>query len=332
MNCPRCQSGDIDLFGLCPVCGYEVSELDNEPARKPEDMPPEEETEQNLQNIIDAAVSRQAVSSSFPESGEPAPISAAEEFIFSEPEKDDAAADLFFVINDDAPDVSDAAYVIDAGDVTDSGECITYTAVAGEAAAVEDAADIADSGKDIAEIAVHVETVVPDNYKVAEDAAAAAVPESIADANDFASAANAPGTEGRLIFLSRTLSGLVDLFLTALFSGIFLGLADYFTNAPMLNSMSAINFTALFLMIYFLYSIFFLGTNSQTIGMMVADLHVVGADENHLSMPKVVRRSAAFLVSLLTLGIGLLAGVFSRKCLCLHDRLSGTRIVRTLEH
>jgi len=142
---------------------------------------------------------------------------------------------------------------------------------------------------------------------------------------------NAYNPEGRLIFLSRTLSGLVDLFLIALFTVIFLGMADYFTNAPILNSVSVISFTTLFLMIYFLYSIFFIGTNSQTIGMIMTDLRVVSMNENTLSMSQVVRRNATFLVSLFGLGIGLLAGVFSRKCLCLHDRLSKTSVVRILE-
>jgi hypothetical protein len=38
-----------------------------------------------------------------------------------------------------------------------------------------------------------------------------------------------------------------------------------------------------------------------------------------------------FLVSLFGFGIGLLIGVFSRKCMCLHDRLSKTRVVRIME-
>jgi len=142
--------------------------------------------------------------------------------------------------------------------------------------------------------------------------------------------AGAINPEGRLIFLSRTLSGLVDLFLAAFFSGVFLCAADYFTNAPMLSSINAINVTVVFLMIYFLYTIFFLRTNRQTIGMMVTDLRIVSMNENQLLMSQVIRRSATFLVSVFGLGIGLLIGVFDRKCLCLHDRLSETRVVRAL--
>ncbi|MCL2877380.1 MAG: RDD family protein [Acidobacteria bacterium] len=292
MKCPKCQGSEINLFGFCPVCSFEVSQS-KEPARMPEEISPEnEETEQNLQNIIDAVVSRQAASSSPLESDGSSYMPEAEEPAFLELDivDESAADDLFVIAEDDAPDIPDAGDVVYVSDAVDDAE-------------IEDAADVESAAK-------------------AGDAG---------DTMGSPYAANVSDHEGRLIFLSRTLSGLIDLFLVAIFSGIFLCVADYFTNAPMLSSMNAINFAALFLIIYFLYSIFFLGTNSQTIGMMVADLRVVGANENHFSISQVVRRSAMFLISLLGLGIGLLAGVFSRKCLCLHDRLSKTRVVRILE-
>lgn len=135
-------------------------------------------------------------------------------------------------------------------------------------------------------------------------------------------------SEGKLILLSRTLSGLIDLVLIFLFSVLFLIAADYFADAPMLSSMSLVNFTGLSLMIYFFYSLFFLGTNSQTIGMMTTGLRVTGIKRKHVSMGQVLRRSIIFLVSLLGLGLGLLMGLFNRNCRCLHDMLSGTCVVR----
>ena len=135
-------------------------------------------------------------------------------------------------------------------------------------------------------------------------------------------------SEGRLILLSRTLSGLVDLVLIFFFATLFLIAADYFADTPVLSSMSLVNFAGLSLMIYFFYSLFFLGTNSQTIGMMTTGLRVTGVKENHVSMGQVLRRSVIFLVSLFGLGIGLLMGLFNRDCRCLHDTLSGTCIIR----
>ena len=135
-------------------------------------------------------------------------------------------------------------------------------------------------------------------------------------------------SEGRLILLSRTLSGLVDLVLIFLFSTLFLIAADYFADTPILSSMSLVNFVGLSLMIHFFYSLFFLGTNSQTIGMMTTGLRVTGVKGSHVSMGQVFRRSVIFLISLFGLGIGLLMGVFNRDCRCLHDMLSGTCIIR----
>jgi len=277
MNCPRCQSSEINSSGICLICGCEAPRLNKEPARNTRAIRLEEETGQNSRNIIDAVVSRQTV---FLEDLPPMP--AAELSFWGINEKEE----LFIAADDGAPDAAsdrddDDAYASDTADVVPD---------------------------------------VPD-----------APPDAAVDVVDSPYPVNSPDSEGRLIFFSRTLSGLIDLLLIALFSGIFLGMADHFTNALMLSSINEINFPALFLLIYFMYSIFFLGTNGQTIGMMATDLRVVGINKNGISISQAFRRSAAFLISLFGLGIGLLAGLFTRKCLCLHDRLSGTRVVRILK-
>jgi uncharacterized RDD family membrane protein YckC len=253
----------------------------------------EEESDIDLQNIIDAAVSRQAAASSPLETGGLNSMPAAGALVFSEIDNNEPAANLFVVAENDAPDASDASDVV-------------YTFDHEYATNSEDDAD--------SEYAAYTDDAV--------DA------ENATDTEDITDAENTSNPEGRLIFLSRTLSGLVDMFLISLFSGIFLCIADYFTNAPVLSSISVVSFATLFLMIYLMYSIFFMVTNCQTIGMMATDLRVVGMDEDRVAPSQAVRRSAAFLLSLFGLGIGLLIGVFSRKCLCLHDRLSETCIIR----
>ncbi|MDR0311024.1 MAG: RDD family protein [Acidobacteriota bacterium] len=374
MNCSQCQSGVIDTSGTCLFCGYKAPEWNEEPAQIPTVIHlKDDDFEQELQSIIDTAISRQTASSSSEESGELLYSPAPEESAVWETDKtdrDESAANLFVVSEDDAPDDS-VAGTIDIADITgaayadetdeaDSIMDITDADDTDDVVDIEDAeyALEADSAEDIADVAYADETddaanidyaaaditYAPEAGSAEDIADAAYAPETVdaadigkadiskaEDAWNFTYIANAANPEGRLIFLSRTLSGLIDLLLIVLFSGAFLCAADYFTNAPILHSINAISFATLFLMIYFLYSIVFLGANSQTVGMMATSLRVVGIIEDQPSLKRVVCRNAVFLISLFGLGIGLLAGVFSRKCLCLHDRLSETCVVRLSE-
>jgi uncharacterized RDD family membrane protein YckC len=136
-------------------------------------------------------------------------------------------------------------------------------------------------------------------------------------------------SEGKLIFLSRTLSGLIDLICIVLFVGIFIIAADRFGGILVLDAVSLTDFAALFLLTYFVYSLFFLIASSQTVGMMIADLRVIGIIRMRPSLQQLLKRCFWFLVSLLVFGIGLLWGLFDRDNLCLHDRFSGTRVIRS---
>jgi uncharacterized RDD family membrane protein YckC len=134
--------------------------------------------------------------------------------------------------------------------------------------------------------------------------------------------------EGRLILLSRTLSGLVDLIFVVLCTGAFIIAADTFSGILVVDSISLLNFSALLLLIYFLYSLFFLAASNQTLGMMITDLRVVGWDERRPLIRQLVGRCLGYLVSLMGLGIGLLWSLFDRESLCFHDRVSHTHIIR----
>jgi uncharacterized RDD family membrane protein YckC len=134
--------------------------------------------------------------------------------------------------------------------------------------------------------------------------------------------------EGKLILLSRTLSGLVDLIFVTLCAGGVIVAADFFSGIVALDTISFVDFSALFLLTYFVYSIFFLAASCQTIGMMITNLRVVGVGETRPSLRQLLGRCCVYLVSLLGLGIGLLWSLFDRQSLCLHDRFSDTRIVR----
>lgn len=134
--------------------------------------------------------------------------------------------------------------------------------------------------------------------------------------------------EGKLILLSRTLCGLVDLMIVLLCTGVLILSADFFSGIIALDVISYLLFAVLFLITYFFYSLFFLAATNQTIGMMITELRVVGICDERPSFGQLMQRCWAFLASLLGLGFGLLWGLFDRESLCFHDRVSDTRVER----
>lgn len=134
--------------------------------------------------------------------------------------------------------------------------------------------------------------------------------------------------EGKLILLSRTLCGLVDLIIIMLCTGIFIISADFFSGIIALDAVSYLFFSVLFLLTYFFYSLFFLAASNQTIGMMITDLRVVGTYDERPSFRQLMRRCWGYLLSLFGLGLGLFWGLFDRESLCFHDRISDTHVVR----
>ncbi len=137
-----------------------------------------------------------------------------------------------------------------------------------------------------------------------------------------------PQDEGKLILLSRTLSGLIDLILIVLCVGIFIISADASAGILVMDSISLIGYAALFLLTYFVYSIFFLASTNQTIGMMITDLRVVGWNQSRPLIGQLFYRCCGYLVSLFGVGIGLLWSLLDRNSLCFHDRISRTKVIR----
>ncbi len=147
------------------------------------------------------------------------------------------------------------------------------------------------------------------------------------DAPPLAAPPDRPG-EGKLILLSRTLSGLVDILIVVLSTGAFILAADFISGIEVLDDISLFHYGQLLLAIFLLYSIFMLGTANQTMGMMITDLRVVRVRGERPGIGRIIARTVVFLISFLALGIGLIWAVFDRKSLCLHDRISGTEVVR----
>ncbi|MEJ2247063.1 MAG: RDD family protein [Acidobacteriota bacterium] len=134
--------------------------------------------------------------------------------------------------------------------------------------------------------------------------------------------------ENKFILLSRSLSGLIDLIVAILCTGVFIISADYFSGIVILDGVSLIEFTGLFLLIYFSYSIHFLATSGQTVGMMITDLRVIGVEGTRPSIGQLFSRCLGYLLSVLVLGAGLFWSLFDRQNLCFHDRFSNTSVIR----
>ncbi len=136
--------------------------------------------------------------------------------------------------------------------------------------------------------------------------------------------------EEKLILLTRTLSGLVDLIIVILSGSALILAVDVLIGIEVFDAVSIVHYSTLLLMTYFLYSLFFLGTGGQTVGMMLTDLRVVGVASPRPSPGQILVRSIAYVLGSAALGIGLIWGCFDRQSRCLHDRFSHTKTVRVL--
>jgi len=135
--------------------------------------------------------------------------------------------------------------------------------------------------------------------------------------------------ESRPILFSRTLAGLVDLAIIGLSTGSLILAAAFFSKISAPDSSSIVFLSILFLLVFFLYCLVFLGFSNQTIGMMVIHLQVVGeTGQRYLGTGRALARGCCYLASLLFLGIGLIWAFFDRGNRCLHDRLTHTQVVR----
>ncbi len=134
--------------------------------------------------------------------------------------------------------------------------------------------------------------------------------------------------EGKFILLSRTLAGLVDQIIVLICASSFVFAVDVLEGIDVFDGTSLLHYFLLLLATYFVYSVFFLSTGRQTIGMMLTDLRLVAPPGRSLKMPQILVRCCVFLLGSAFLGVGLLWGFFDRQARCLHDRLSQSLVVR----
>ena len=347
MFCPKCGKGEINDSGMCPECGFAVASghPDPESTRQAEgdeahvglipmdftgpsdgdstELPAwRQELSRRLQEIKrkreigDRAIAAGQDLPALPEprEGPPAaPQPAAEEPPRRRPSRPRSAPAVTPTPAESrpssAPDVQPRpAPPGPSPAVTSSPEPLAETVVRQSPATTPKQANIQD---------------LIDSMMTGKSAQADAAPQKVPPF----SVPDRPG-EGKLILLSRMLSGLVDLLIVVLCAGAFILAADFISGIEVLDDISLFHYGQLLLAIFLLYSIFMLGTANQTMGMMVTDLKVVRARGERPSIGQIIIRTVAFLVSFLALGIGLIWAVFDRKSLCLHDRISSTEVVR----
>lgn len=135
----------------------------------------------------------------------------------------------------------------------------------------------------------------------------------------------------KLILLSRTFSGLVDLLVVIVSASAVIFAVDIFEGIEIFDMVSFLHYLALLTVTYFVYSVYFLATGNQTIGMMITDLKLYGVRQARPGLGQVFTRNAAYVLAAACGGLGLLWGIFDQQAMCLHDHLSGTRVERLPE-
>jgi uncharacterized RDD family membrane protein YckC len=140
-----------------------------------------------------------------------------------------------------------------------------------------------------------------------------------------------PEPTPKLILLSRTLAGLVDLVIVMFCGAAVVIATDIFSGIEVMDTFSMVNYGVLVLAMFFVYSTFFLFTAAQTVGMMITDLRLTGDEEQRPRVSQILLRCGLFAISLLAVGLGLLWGCVDRDARCFHDRFSGTKVIRIPE-
>jgi uncharacterized RDD family membrane protein YckC len=135
----------------------------------------------------------------------------------------------------------------------------------------------------------------------------------------------------RSILLSRILGGLVDFVVVLICSIPFFFTLNYLSRPEDMNHFTLSMMAGIPILIYHLYSLLFLCFAGQTVGMMIAEIQVIDAQNDLPSHMQAIRRTLVFLLTLFS-GIFLLWPVFHRKCRGLQDILSGTEVVRVQDY
>lgn len=87
-------------------------------------------------------------------------------------------------------------------------------------------------------------------------------------------------------------------------------------------------FAGAWLVFAFAYGIFFVGTSGQTLGKMAMRVRVIGSENFQVGYPKAAARAIWYTLAALPAFLGFLPALRDPEHRALHDRLSGTRVVK----
>ncbi len=326
MNCPKCQCKEISASGMCLWCGYQVIEPSVEPkpegeredagpAETEDAQPQDAEVQEELpawrqelsQRLQSVKQKRETAGGSEPAKSAPS--------VAEEKSQDLEQADP--VQSEPKPAAQPYAPIRMEPQKPQTESRESKTLEDKEIPAAESGSEAAKPGS--------IRELIDSRISQASQPST-----SQADVEEllFRANANLHRKESRMILMVRTLSGVVDVIIMALITGILIIAADVFSGIKVLDFRSILHYSALLLLVYFLYSLFFLLTINQTIGMMITNLRVTeGGDNKRPHAPRILARCFGFLLSILLLGIGLLWALFDEEHLCLHDKLTNTRVV-----
>jgi uncharacterized RDD family membrane protein YckC len=103
---------------------------------------------------------------------------------------------------------------------------------------------------------------------------------------------------------------------------------DYWLDLALAGEPSLWGGFGLFTAIVVIYLLVFQVTLAQTLGMRVMKLHIIDVYGERPSLWRAAARTAGYLASALTLGLGFIWIGFDREKRALHDYLAGTYVVR----
>ncbi|MBC7910222.1 MAG: RDD family protein [Pyrinomonadaceae bacterium] len=148
------------------------------------------------------------------------------------------------------------------------------------------------------------------------------------DARSFEAIAAGEFYDDRAPVLTRMAAGLIDMLVIAFASSPFAAIIEL-TNGNWADERVLASMGGIFVLIMFLYLTTSTALAGRTWGMSLVSLRAVDVDTGlHPTTKQSVTRAVAYMLSLATLGLGILYALFDAEGRTAHDHLSGTAVVR----
>jgi uncharacterized RDD family membrane protein YckC len=152
--------------------------------------------------------------------------------------------------------------------------------------------------------------------------------ESLLDAQSFEAIAAGEFYDDRAPVLTRLAAGLIDMLVVAFASSPFAAIIEL-TNGNWADERVLASMGGILVLIMFLYLTTSTALAGRTWGMSLVSLRAVDVDTGlHPTTKQSVTRAVAYMLSLATLGLGILYALFDAEGRTAHDHLSGTAVVR----